>query len=405
MDLHYVQGDPVFIRTNPIIRQYPYLTHHLQTQVVIIGGGVTGALCAYYLAKAKIKCILLEESRVAHGSTSVTTSLLQYELDSNGRELEQYTSLANVKTSYQLGMLALDEIKGFVKAYGNRCEYEPKDTLLYTSKAAEIEIMKEEYRLRKEAGLDVSYVEQGDERFSFDLKAGVYGHRGGAQLDPYQYTQQLLEVSLKMGLKVYENTRVEQIKHFEEGVEVETAYGYKVKADKVIIATGYNTDRFTPRAFGTKTVTYNIATKPVEDFSGWTERVLIRDNEDPYHYFRTTKDGRILAGGEDIPFNPGIFDQDRAHKKYDLLLARLKNMFPDISELETEYTYCGAFASTQDNLGFIGVDPKHRHQWYCLGYGANGILFAILGGMMLSKLYQGELDPDLELFRIDRFDH
>ena len=40
-----------------------------------------------------------------------------------------------------------------------------------------------------------------------------------------------------------------------------------------------------------------------------------------------------------------------------------------------------------------------------MGYGANGILFAILGGMMLSKLYHGEKDKDMRLFKVDRFDN
>ncbi|MGL4738303.1 MAG: NAD(P)/FAD-dependent oxidoreductase [Cellulosilyticaceae bacterium] len=404
MDLHYVQGTPIFTKINPMIRQYPYLTQNLETQVVIVGGGVTGAICAYYFAKAKIPCVLLEQARVAHGSTSITTSLLQYELDGNARELEQYMPLEDVKTAYHLGLKALDELKGFIKAYGNRCEYEVRDTLLYTSQSAEASIMEEEYKVRKAAGLPVSYVSEGDLRFSFDLKGGVYGHQGGAQLDPYQYTQHLLEVATGMGARVYENSRVLAIHHSEQGVEVETEYGYCVKADKVVIATGYNTDRFTPRQFGTKTVTYNIATAPVEPFEGWDQKVLIRDNADPYHYFRMTQDGRILAGGEDIPFNPGIFDEGAALQCYDRLLDRVKAMFPAIPELQIDYAYCGAFATTQDNLGFVGPDPKHPHQWYCLGYGANGILFAILGGMMLSSLYLGEEDPDMRLFRVERFD-
>ena len=79
-------------------------------------------------------------------------------------------------------------------------------------------------------------------------------------------------------------------------------------------------------------------------------------------------------------------------------------MFKEIKDIEIEYKYCGCFASTADNLGFIGPDSKHKNLWYCLGYGANGILFAILGGMMLSKLYLGEVDKDMRLFKVDRFD-
>ena len=79
-------------------------------------------------------------------------------------------------------------------------------------------------------------------------------------------------------------------------------------------------------------------------------------------------------------------------------------MFPFIENIEAQYKYCGAFASTNDNLGFLGKDLEKPQLWYCLGYGANGILFAILGGMMLSKLYKNEIDENLKLFKVDKFD-
>ena len=70
-------------------------------------------------------------------------------MDSNARELEEYTTLDNVITSYKLGLKALDEIEEFIKEYGNKCKYEKKDTLLYTSKEFEVKEMKEEYEIRK----------------------------------------------------------------------------------------------------------------------------------------------------------------------------------------------------------------------------------------------------------------
>ena len=90
-----------------------------------------------------------EQNRIAHVSTSITTSLLQYELDSNAGELEEYTSLENIITSYKLGLKALDELDEFIKGYGNKCKYEKKDTLLYTSKECEVKAMEEEYKIRK----------------------------------------------------------------------------------------------------------------------------------------------------------------------------------------------------------------------------------------------------------------
>ncbi|UEL46107.1 NAD(P)/FAD-dependent oxidoreductase [Terrisporobacter hibernicus] len=404
MPLENVHGTPMFTKNSKIKKQYEYLTEDLDTEVIIVGGGVTGSIVGYYFSKANISAVILEKERVAHCSTSITTSLLQYELDSNARQLEEYTTLDNVIMSYKLGLKALDEIDEFIKKYGNKCKYQRKDTLLYTSKDEEIKEMKAEYEIRKKAGIDVKYISKEDNPFSINLKGGVYGVNGGAQLDPYEYTHELLDVSCNMGLKVYENTEVIDIKYLQDSVEVITSYGYKVKGKKVIIATGYNTERFTKRNFGYKTVTYNIVTKPVDRFDGWFNKVLIRDNCDPYNYFRTTEDNRIIAGGEDIDFYNNILNEKVAKEKYEILLNRIKNMFPKINSIESEYEYCGGFISSQDNLGFFGEDPNHKNLWYCLGYGANGILFAILGGMMLSKFYKGEIDDNMKLFKVDRFD-
>ena len=403
--LQYVQGSPIFININKDKVQYPYLTKDIDTDVCIIGGGITGAITSYYFSRENINCVLLEKRRIAHLSTSITTSLLQYELDDNLSDLKEYTNLEDVIRSYNLGLIALDEIDKFIKEYGNNCNYKKRDTLLYTAKKDEINAMKIEYDYRKNNNFDVEYINEENNKFSFDLKAGILSKNGGAEIDPYKFTHEMLKVSQNNGLRVYENTEVIDLKYHKEYIEVITEFGNIVKAKKVIVATGYNTKLFTDRNFATKTTTFNIATKPIKNFNGWYEKVLIRDNSDPYNYLRTIFDNRIIIGGEDVDFIPDIFDENLANKKYDILENRLKSMFSNIKDTEIDYKYCGTFASTLDNLGFIGEDTKHNNLWYNLGYGANGILFAILGGMMLSKLYHGERDKDMKLFKVDRFDN
>lgn len=102
---------------------------------------------------------------------------------------------------------------------------------------------------------------------------------------------------------------------------------------------------------------------------------------------------------------PETLSEKLANEKYDILENRLKSMFKDIKDIKVDFKYCGVFASTPDNLGFVGPDKKHKNLWYLLGYGANGILFAILGAMMLSELYDGKVNKDMKLFKVDRFDN
>lgn len=403
MAVQFVQGNPLFININKIKKQYNYLTKDVETDVIIVGGGVTGSILGYYFSKEGIDTVILEKSRIAHGSTSITTSLLQYELDSNLMALTENVSLDHAINSYKLGVKALDEIEKFIKEYGNKCDYIKRDTLLYTAKKLEIEELYQEYKLRKENGFNVKFINEDDNPFSFDLKAGVYGIEGGAELDPFKYTHHLLEVACNNGLRVYENTPVIDVKYNKDYVEAITSYNHKVRGKILVLATGFNTKLFTDRNFGVKTYTYNIVTKPLKNIEGWFNNVLIRDNEDTYNYFRTTPDNRIIAGGEDTPFTDN-FNPKIAMEKYDILEQRVKNMFNKIDDIEIEYKYCGTFDSTKDNLGFIGKDPKNDKLWYGLGYGANGVLFAILGGMMLPKLYRGEVSDYLKYFNICRFD-
>ncbi|CAH2212491.1 NAD(P)/FAD-dependent oxidoreductase [Tepidibacter aestuarii] len=400
----YVKGKPIFTSINSTNNQYAYLTEDVETDVVIVGGGVTGSICSYYMSKNNIKSVLIEKGRIAHGSTSITTSLLQYELDENASELKEVIESKNIVRSYELGLCALKEIEKFVEEYGNKCDYIKRDTLLYTAKNLEKNSIKEEYKFRKENGFNVEYIDELDNPYGFDLKAGLLSKEGGAEIDPYKFTNHLLEVSIKKGALVYENTEAKKIEYLDKGVIIYTSYGYKVKAKKVIVATGYNTSLFTNKNFGTKNNTFNIATKPVKEIRGWKEGVLIRDNSDPYNYLRTTKDNRLIIGGEDVDFKE-IENEDIAFEKYSILEQRLKSMFKYIDDIEIEYKYCGCIESTKDNLGYIGPDKKHENLWYCLGYGGNGILFAILGGIMLSKLYHEEKDEDMRLFKVNRFDN
>ena len=403
MNNEYVKGIPLFTSINNVNTQHDYLTNDIETDVLIVGGGVTGAILGYFFGKNNINATIIEKARVAHGSTSVTTSLLQYELDSTFSDIKNIIGFENTKTAYKLGKIALKEIKDFISTYGNNCDYYERDTLLYSDKALDKKLIEEEFSYRKDIGLDVELIDSNNSSFSFPLKHGVLGKNGGCELDPYKFTSELLKVSKSFGVNVYENTEAKQINYFDDFVEVITNYNIKIKCKKLIVATGYNTDLFTKKHFATKYTTFNIVTSPLKS-EPWKNKVLIRDTSDPYNYLRSTFDNRIILGGQDIDFKD-INNKNLCAEKYSILENKLRDMFNNL-DFSIDYKYCGCFASTKDNLGFIGPSNKeNKNLWYCLGYGANGILFAILGGLFLSKLYKGEYDENMKIFSVDRFDN
>lgn len=66
---------------NGLMATYPTLKQDLVCGVAVIGGGITGALVAYHLIQAGVDTVLVDKRDIGHGSTSASTSLLQYEVD------------------------------------------------------------------------------------------------------------------------------------------------------------------------------------------------------------------------------------------------------------------------------------------------------------------------------------
>ncbi len=413
METEFVKGNMYFTKEGKkhkdIIdnKKYNYLDEDIETEIAIIGGGVTGAILAYYFSENNISNVVIEKSRVGFGSTSVSTALLQYELDDMVNTLEQFIKRENIVRSYQLGQKALKQLDDFINKYGNKSEYVKSDCLLYSAKKEEKKILEYEYEFRKENGFDVEFIDENQKIFPFEIQGGIISKNGGAKINPYLLTHQLLDTALKLKTKIYENTKLDKIEYLEDGVILNTNYGNKVKCRKVIVATGYDIDIFTKRNFGTKSITYNIVTKEIdsekEDKNEYS-KYLIRDIKDPYTYVRTTVDNRYIIGGEDMDVNEKKYSEETANNKYNILEQRLKTMFPNTRNIEIEHKYCGIFCSTKDNLGFIGEDKDHKNLWYSLGYGANGIIYAFLAGEMLVNQYNGVKDESINLFRIDRFD-
>ena len=76
-------GYPFSLIKNGIPFEYPKLSKNVRSRVVVIGGGISGALTAYYLTEKGVDCILVDGRSIGLGSTCASTSLLQYELDTH----------------------------------------------------------------------------------------------------------------------------------------------------------------------------------------------------------------------------------------------------------------------------------------------------------------------------------
>src|ERR1700735_192565 len=93
---------PFWSIQNGLPVSFPTLDHDLNCDVVIVGGGITGALVAFHLAAAGVHTVLLDKRDIGTGSTSGSTGLLQYEVDVPLRELIKRIGEKKAVRSYEL---------------------------------------------------------------------------------------------------------------------------------------------------------------------------------------------------------------------------------------------------------------------------------------------------------------
>ena len=73
--------EPYWLLKNGIINSYPSLRKNIECDILIIGGGITGALMGYQLSSEGYRIVVIDKRDIGTGSTSATTSMIQYELD------------------------------------------------------------------------------------------------------------------------------------------------------------------------------------------------------------------------------------------------------------------------------------------------------------------------------------
>lgn len=400
MDLK--SGFPYWLIKNGLPYNYPTLEDSLESEVVVLGGGISGALSAYYLAEAGIDCVVVDARSIGLGSTCASTSLLQYEIDVPLSRLQTMIGYNKAVRSYQLCAEAIDKLKSISENIGfDKFEY--KKSLYYAASKKDISFLKEEYKIRQENNFDVTLLDNKSigNIFGFDAPAAILSELG-AQTDAYSFTHALHQHNLKKGTRVFDRVNINKIHHNKNEVILTTQNKKTIKTKNLIYAVGYEAVNFINKKIVNLNSTYAIISEhyDVDNFA-WPGEVLIWNTDDPYLYLRTTKDRRIIIGGRDEKFyNPEKRDK-LLDQKSDRLEKDFKKIFPGIP-FKKEYKWTGTFGSTKDGLPFIGPYKSLPNSYFALGFGGNGITFSQIAAEINRDLIMDNQNHDAALFSFER---
>ena len=395
-------GYPLSLIKNGLPFSYPKLEKDIKTDVLVLGGGISGALTAHYLIKAGIGCTVIDARTIGLGSTCASTSLLQYEIDTPLHQLIKMVGEKNAVRSYKLCETAIKKLAVLAKQVEMK-DFEIKRSLYYAAYKKDINSLQEEFIARQQHGFKVEYLDESSIKKEFGFfSPGAILSETAAITDAYLLTHHLLRYNIRKGLSVYDRTGIVSIKHNLRNVQLKTQNGFTITAKKLVYATGYEVVNFIDKPIVKLHSTYAIASEPFsepQNFGG--KDAVIWNTSDPYLYMRTTSDNRIIIGGRDEEFFSATKRDKLIQSKAKQLQNDFKKIFPAISFIP-EFSWAGTFGSTKDGLPYIGKYKKLANSFFSLGFGGNGITFSQAAGEIIASLIKGKKNKDAEIFSFER---
>lgn len=401
MDLK--SNEPFWLLKNGLTFSYPSLKSDESCDVLIIGGGITGSLIAHQMISDGYKTVLIDKREICNGSTSATTSMLQYEIDVPLFELAEMIGEKGAVQSYQGCSDAIDTLEKLSKQIRSDAGFKRKKSLYFASKKKDVDWLKKEYKARKDVGFDVKWLgaDQIVRQFGFENTYGGILSRQGASIDAFKFAHELLEHNAKKGLKIFDKTEMKKVEYHKGFNLVTVDSGFQIKATKVIYCIGYESKTLLKENFVNLKSTYAIVSEIDDDKFKNITSTLVWNTDDPYIYMRTTDDGRLLIGGGDEDFYDAEKRDALLSKKEKEILKNLKKIKPDY-HFYTDFVWAGTFGETKDGLPYIGEHKKFKNSYFVLGFGGNGITFSVTGMEMASQFMKNKKHSLSKYFKFNR---
>ncbi|WP_426229010.1 NAD(P)/FAD-dependent oxidoreductase [Pararhizobium sp. DWP3-4] len=377
------------------------LSQSIKTDVLVVGGGITGSLATQHLAARGVDVIVVDREQPGLGSTAASTAMLQWEIDCTLGELTEFYGFERAAQLYRRSVAAVQGLTALVEGLGFDCAFRPRSTLYISAGEAGPSALREEQLLRQRAGLPGMALDHRDllSRFGIDRAAAILSP-GSADADPLLLSWGLLRDAQARGARLID-AMVTAYHDAPGSVTVETDGPFVIEARHVILATGYVMPDFVRSDIHRTASSWAIATVPQAAGTLWPGGELIWEASETYNYARTTTDGRIIiGGGDDDTVDPAARD-NKMPEKSEKLVEDLVKLWPAANPA-IDFSWSGAFGETDDGLPLIGAVPGMPRILAAYGYGGNGITFSFMASRILAELCAGQRQDWFDAFAIDR---
>ena len=202
--------------------EFDALENNKSTDVLIVGGGMAGILCAHKLKQLKVDCMLVEADKICNGITKNTTAKITLAHGLLYHKLINRVGEDNARLYLKAQMSAVEEYARMCQKI--ECDYEEKDSFVYS--LDDKEKIKKEVSALKNLGVEAQFCDKTNLPFEI---SGAVRVRNQAQFNPLKFAY-----TIAKDLPIYENTKVLHLMPH----KAVTQHG-EISFKKIIIATHF----------------------------------------------------------------------------------------------------------------------------------------------------------------------
>lgn len=350
------------------IPQFPQLKRDINTEVLIVGGGMCGILCAYFLEQKGIDYVLVEGERIGQGITKNTTAKITSQHGLIYDKLIKNAGIEKAKMYLQSNEDALAKYRELCQNI--KCDFEQKDA--YTYSLTDAKQLEDEVKAVNVLGLKAEFVEKLP--LPFETKGAIkVGNQ--AQFNPLRFLSEIAK-----GLNIFENTFIRDIKD-----HTAIADDVKITANKIIVAThfplinkhgSYFLKMYQHRS-------YVIALQNAPEVNG-----MYVDEAQKGMSFRNYKDLLLIGGGDHRTGKMGGNWQE--------LREFAKKNYPEAIE---KYAWATQDCMSLDGVPYIGHYSRQTpHMYVATGFNKWGMTSSMVAAMILSDMVMGKENEYREVY-------
>lgn len=362
-------------------KDFKSLDKDISTDVCIIGAGILGLSCGYYLSKSGFKVTVVDKSGISRKTTGHTTAKItsqhglfyKYLVDTYGEQFAKDYLFANEE--------AIENIRNIIDTENINCDFEKQSNFVYTVDNSEVTKIKKEVDCVNAIGFPANFVTKTGLPFEI---AGAIQFKNQAQFNPIKYVNGLCDCIIKNNGEIYTNTVVYDVKKDADLFSTLTAGG-TIKSKYVILASHYPFINFPGmyffKMYQSSSYVIGVDTKKTL-FNG----MYITASEPTYSFRTAYYDGKkilLLGGSGHKTGTPVTYEQS-----YLALEKYAKQLYPNCDILFRWDTrdcitldkipYIGLFSTTMDNF-YVGTG---FNKW---GMTSSNVAANIICDMILGK--------------------